>query len=90
MSQAGTMQDRTKKKNLFRDALLSLQRLHKRFQLLQEHGKVSTEATQCVRDALSCLRRSNDLYRTENDGVAVTTTKRVARRPPARRKQARR
>lgn len=84
------MQDRTKK-NLYRDALLSLRRLHKRFQHLHEHGKVSIEATQCVRDALSCLRRSNDLYRTDCEAVLVAAPKAApVRRTAAARKKSRR
>jgi len=81
------MHDRTKKRNLFRDALMSLQRLHKRFLMLQAHGKVSTEATQCVRDALSCLRRSNDLYHTETGSIPGPTNavRRAAPRKKARR-----
>jgi hypothetical protein len=78
------MHDRTKK-SLYRHALLSLRRLHRRFQLMQARGQVSIEAAQCVRDALSCLRRSHDLYRTEARALSATTTKRAPVRKKARR-----
>jgi hypothetical protein len=76
LTKAGSMHDHTRK-NLYRTALLSLRRLHRRFQHLREHGKVSVEAAQCVSDALSCLRRSNDLYKSGSLQLSATT-------PPAK------
>lgn len=81
------MHDRTKK-NLYRTALLSLRRLHKQFQHLREHGKVSVETAQCVSDALSCLRRSHDLYKHDVGEPAqpvARPSKRVVTRAKSRR-----
>jgi hypothetical protein len=81
------MHDRTKK-NLYRSALLSLRRLQKQFQQLREDGKVSVEAAQCLSDALSCLRRSHDLYKLEVGEPAPALprpSKRIAARAKPRR-----